>query len=91
MRWQDTDLCIEVTKRGESTPAYQCLCHFMPKVEDTLRAGLPASPDFTLHDNQHGFRVAQLISKMVESERLAEMSSIEIVYSCFLHIVTILE
>jgi hypothetical protein len=49
----------------------------MPKVDETLRAGIPASPDFTLHDNEHGFRVAQLIARLLGDSQTS-MSDVEV-------------
>ena len=76
--WQDTDLWREVSARGAGTKHYIVLSTLMPVVEETLRAGVPSSPSFTLHDNEHGFRVAQLAAKLAGERTLRKLSSTEI-------------
>ncbi|MGN7999477.1 HD domain-containing protein [Sphingomonas sp. 22176] len=49
----------------------------MPVVETVLRSAAPASLDFTLHDDQHGFRVAETGYELI-SEGADGLSAIEL-------------
>lgn len=76
--WQETLLWKEIGGRSPTSRVHTALSVLMPVVQETLRAGLPASPDFTLHDNEHGFRVAQLGAKLVGGEQIKLLSDAEI-------------
>jgi hypothetical protein len=62
--WQRLRLWQTLANRPSAERARLVLQIYMPKVEETLRAGIAASPDFTLHDDKHGYRVAELAAKL---------------------------
>jgi hypothetical protein len=76
--WRETDLWKEIKKRSAATLIQQVLGNYMPAIQSTLSAGGTASPDFTLHDADHGFRVAQMMARLLCSNRLEGLSNLEV-------------
>ncbi len=75
--WKETDLWKDLEKREGVDDVRLCLEIFMPRIQETLRAGLPASPDFTLHDNEHSFRVAQRMFNLLRDDATS-LSDVEV-------------
>lgn len=65
MNWKTSNLAIEIWNRQDATGDQTLLSVVMPDIEKILASGAPASLDFTLHDSEHGFRVAQMSAKLV--------------------------
>lgn len=66
----------------------QTLLIAMPKIELILSKGATAPLDFTLHDQDHGFRVAQTMHDLLSAEMVEKMGSIELallLLSAYLH------
>ncbi len=69
--WQ----ALKVRSTGEKTRLTLEFC--MPKIEETLRSGTPGSPSFTLHDNEHSFRVAEMMVQLLGGD-VSFLSDIEL-------------
>lgn len=60
----------------------------MRRIEVVLAKGGTALPDFTLHDNEHGFRVAESMRKLLPPDLYASIGTFEIallLLSAYLH------
>jgi len=80
MNWSETDLFL--TLRGRNTTVsdavQRSLNECLPEIETILRAGGTSPTRFTLHDSDHSFRVAQMMTSLAGKEFLASCSEIEI-------------
>ena len=88
--WTDTALWQELSHR-EGEPA-SSLCKvvsdILPDVETILSAGGTTETDFTLHDSEHAFRVAERMAALLGPTLLAEVSShdlAQLLLSAYLH------
>ena len=87
--WKDTRLWKQLTgSSSPECPSVQALLHqWMPDIERVLNAG--TSPlDFTLHDKEHSFRVAEWMAKIVPEDVLPKLSAYELallLLSAYLH------
>lgn len=64
------------------------LIRFMPDIQGVLDSGDTSPTDFTLHDSQHGFRVASRMVTLIAPEVLTALSSYELgllIFSAYLH------
>jgi hypothetical protein len=50
----------------------------MPVVETVLRSGIPNSPHFTLHDSEHGYRVAGRMFELLGEDGVSRLSDVEV-------------
>jgi len=79
-RWETTRLwtCLEGTSTSEAEAVRTTLKQCMPGIEAVLSKGGTAPTDFTLHDADHSFRVAQRMADIVPSDVLTKLSAYEI-------------
>jgi hypothetical protein len=87
--WASTKLWKLVKERVDSDhPVHRTIVACMPKIEALLRKASTAPNNFTLHDDEHGFRVAQRMDDLVPSDVMGRMSPLEIallILSAYLH------
>jgi hypothetical protein len=91
--WQQTALWLALDERAEKKlGAAEELVHrlrnIMPDVETVLAKGGTSTADFTLHDEEHGYRVAQWMAKLLGNDQMAALSSAELallLLSAYLH------
>jgi hypothetical protein len=87
--WEQTHLWNSVVGRGNAvTDAMGRVRLFMKDAENVLAKGETAPADFTLHDEEHGYRVAQRMAEMIGEARLREFSATELILllaSAYLH------
>ncbi len=92
--WPSSRLFQELLRRagedvtGEFSRADLVLRTYLPPVQLVLRAGGSTPLDFTLHDDQHAFRVAERIVDILPPDVLARLSSYELallLFASFLH------
>ena len=92
--WEQTQLWREITRRAsdssESTVIQANLAHpnCMARIATILAQGETAPADFTLHDEQHSFRVAERIIEILPENSLNSLSTIELallLLSAYLH------
>lgn len=90
--WKDTKLWgkLENKNTQEGTTIRNVLSNenFLPKIQKILAKGETAISDFTLHDEDHSFRVAELMIKVIPSETLEILSEYELMLlllSAYLH------
>ena len=89
MKWTDTQIWKELEgKQGDVGEAAQTfLKEFMPKIEGVLTSGATSPKDFTLHDAEHSFRVAERMAD-IAGNILSELSIYELallLLSAYLH------
>lgn len=75
--WRTALIAGEIWGRPHATNEQTVLNVVMPKVETVLKSGAPASMDFTLHDDGHGFRVAEMAAKLI-GETVTRLSALEL-------------
>jgi len=91
--WEQTRIWAEIrnsiSQPSESTSRIATrMPLFMADAEATLARGETAPADFTLHDEMHGFRVAERMADLVGINRLHEFSPTELALllgSAYLH------
>jgi hypothetical protein len=76
MGWKETRLWAEILARANDS-ASRTLQNCLPDIESVLRSGGTAALDFTLHDDQHSFRVAERIFDLI-GDRLPYLSVYEL-------------
>jgi hypothetical protein len=87
--WRDTALWKQLTERGvgcESLRHY--LASWLDDVETLLAKGGTAPLSFTLHDDEHSFRVAERMYDLLPETTLAKLSDLELgllLSSAYLH------
>jgi hypothetical protein len=86
--WTETHLWKQLIRSvSPEHPSIEGLIQqWMPDVERVLNAG--TSPDFTLHDAEHSFRVAEWMAKIVPDDVLPKLSIYELallLLSAYLH------
>ena len=89
-KWNETALWTSLDKRGdkESTSIKALLEIWMPKIETVLARGGTSPTDFTLHDEEHSFRVAQRMAEIIPADVLPQLCSYELallLLSAYLH------
>lgn len=78
--WQETKLWQELQKNGReevedvSTTLKTC----MPKIQTVLASSGTALTDFTLHDSQHAFRVAERMVDIIPNGVITKLSTYEL-------------
>lgn len=95
--WTQTQLWTKL--QNADTAESKNICNvllnenFLPKIQKILAKGETAISDFTLHDEDHSFRVAELMTKVIPSETLEILSEYELMLlllSAYLRICMIL-
>ena len=78
--WENTWLwaAIESSKDAEAQDVRTVLRTWIPKIEAVLKSSGTAPTDFTLHDEQHGFRVAQRMIEIVPADVQERLSIFEL-------------
>lgn len=86
--WQNTTLWSLLMSRQSTEAIRASVQQLMPDIERVLRSGGTAPTDFTLHDADHGFRVAERMVNLVSTNVLERLSTYELVFlllSAYLH------
>lgn len=90
--WNTTKLwnILEKKKTTESEAICTVLKNpsFLPKIQIILSKAETANSDFTLHDQDHSFRVAEMMVKVISPEMIDKLSEYEIMLlllSAYLH------
>jgi hypothetical protein len=87
--WTETELWKLLQRRGEPSSAIQhYLKSWLDEVELLLSKGGTAPLDFTLHDDEHSFRVAERMRKLIPEKTITRLSDFEIgllLKSAYLH------
>jgi hypothetical protein len=88
--WTDTTLwqVLQGKSSAESAHVTATLNGCMPDIQRTLAQGGTAPADFTLHDSQHSFRVAERMASLIPSDVLPNLSAYELallLLSAYLH------
>src|SRR3712207_2817701 len=92
--WKDTVLYREIQNRDrhaqepEAEDLKAILTIAMPTIERILRSANTSPTDFTLHDDQHAFRVAQSMAQLIAPETLSALNAYELallLLSAYLH------
>lgn len=82
--WQNTQLFRELCqpRRLQQQPETESLKAWlllhMGDIESLLRSAATSPTDFTLHNDQHAFRVAELMASIVPQKTLKELTSYEL-------------
>jgi hypothetical protein len=86
--WKQTNLWMELRARSGADQVWLTLENCLPNIETVLRSGGTSAPDFTLHDHDHSYRVAQRMANLLGSAQLADLSNLELallLLSAYLH------
>src|SRR6266446_832144 len=88
-KWQTTVLWEALIKRTRVEDAVRnALSLCMNSIEDVLQKGGTAPLNFTLHDSEHAFRVAQIMAKIIPAKTLGNLSVYQLallLLSAYLH------
>ena len=77
--WKQTALWKELNERRErSAPVRLSLEMCMPEIEAVLKSGGTTPIDFTLHDPDHAYRVAQRMADLLGANGLPKLSDFEL-------------
>lgn len=82
--WADTQLLAELSRRDDEA-AVRCVAAAraaLPTIESVLRSGGTGPLDFTLHDDQHAFRVAEWIAELL-GDQIETVSAYDVALSLF--------
>jgi hypothetical protein len=89
--WESSKLWVHLNGKIKSPRGEQvvsALRNCMPKIERVLKSGGTAPPDFTLHDADHSFRVAERMADLLGDSGLSRLSELEaalLLLSAYLH------
>jgi hypothetical protein len=86
-KWDDTQLFKQLAERPNAKRQIEIAQAYLPDIERVLRSGAPASVDFTLHDDEHSFRVAEQSAVLI-GKGLTQISDIELMlllFACYGH------
>ncbi|MBN8655464.1 MAG: ATP-binding protein [Anaerolineae bacterium] len=88
--WQETKIWRELkdSKKEEAGDVCTTLQTLMPKIQTVLTYAGTSPIDFTLHDAQHSFRVAERMVDLIPKETFIHLSSYELAFlllSAYLH------
>jgi hypothetical protein len=88
-RWKETKLWQFLEQHADKNKS---ACHLqedcMNSIETVLNSGGTSPTDFTLHDGEHGFRVAERMAEIIPNEVLPQLSEHELallLLSAYLH------
>ncbi len=82
--WKLTSLWQELEGResaAESTRNY--VRNWLDEVQVLLAKGGTAPPNFTLHDDEHSFRVAQRMAQLIPTATMQKLSDYEIALTSY--------
>jgi len=88
--WKDTKLWqqLDKTDSPEAAEVRKTLDNCMKDIQGVLQQGGTSRTDFTLHDAQHSFRVAELMTELIPDDVLPELACYELgllLLSAYLH------
>src|SRR4051794_20482310 len=88
--WTDTHLWKQLTSStSPERPSVESLLQqWMPKIEEVLKHAGTSPLDFTLHDSEHSFRVAEWMTRIVPEDVLPQLGLYELallLLSAYLH------
>ncbi len=88
--WHETTLWqhLETMTAPEVDPVRTMLKQAMPEIQAVLAQAGTSPSDFTLHDSNHSFRVAQRMAEIIPPDVLAKLSGYELallLISAYLH------
>ena len=88
--WKETVLWTRLKKcdKSDSPEVRTLLMSWMPQIEKVLASGGTSPTDFTLHDAQHSWRVAQRMAEIMPATTLTELGPYDLAFlllSAFLH------
>lgn len=87
--WQKTTIWQHLESMGEAAEKTRhYVTSWLTQVERLLAKGGTAPLDFTLHDDEHSFRVAQRISQLIPDDTAKHLSDIEwalLLMAAYLH------
>ena len=88
--WNDTTLwkALESHQSDEIDAVRAAVSTMMPGIQTVLNQAGTSPTDFTLHDAQHSFRVAQRMTQLISAETLGGLSPYELallLMSAYLH------
>jgi hypothetical protein len=88
--WEQTYLWDQLNARSghEAQEARRVASSCLPEIERLLHSGGTAPLDFTLHDEEHSFRVAQRMTEIIPQDVLPALSEYELallLLSAYLH------
>jgi hypothetical protein len=87
--WFETQIWKELESRGVAADAQTTSAkRLMPLIETLLQQGDTAPVDFTLHDAQHAFRVAERMVEVMPNgmtQQLANTELLLLLYAAYLH------
>src|SRR5262245_8982975 len=88
--WQTTRLWSLVRDKAaqEGNPAVHAVQTWMPAIETVLKSAGTVPLDFTLHDADHGFRVAERMVQLCPSRTLDKLGAYEcalLLLAAYLH------
>jgi hypothetical protein len=75
--WKDARLWGLLTARADAARVRDLLEGTLPDIEKVLRSSQTAPLDFTLHDDQHSFRVAERACDLLSPDLRARLSPFE--------------
>jgi hypothetical protein len=80
--WQETALWREMERRGDQASAISdAIKPLLGDLDTLLASGATGDLNFTLHDDEHAFRVAERIAELLGNEQLQAISSFDIGFS----------
>jgi hypothetical protein len=86
--WESTRLWVHLNERQSGGHVVSALRNCMPKIERMLKSGGTSPPDFTLHDAEHSFRVAERMADLLGGTGLSALSDLEaalLLLAAYLH------
>ncbi len=87
--WNECRLWNELLTRADgASGSVHLLLEYMPRIQTVLAKGGTSPLDFTLHDEQHGYRVSERAFEIIGSTVLPNLSQYEIalvILSAYLH------
>jgi hypothetical protein len=88
--WQQTRLWQQLSTHdgAEAEAVRASLVRWMPKIQGILAQASTAPTDFTLHDAEHSFRVAEWMAKIIPVDVLEQLCIYELallLFSAYLH------
>jgi HD-GYP domain-containing protein (c-di-GMP phosphodiesterase class II) len=86
--WTETRIYERIIEGADSrlprfSESRRALDNSMGRIQAVLQQGDTAATDFTLHDDQHGFRVAERMVEIIPADVFAELSAYELAHLLF--------
>ena len=90
--WEDTGIWEELKSRRDDSSHSQltcsAVCMSMPAIERVLKSASTSPTDFTLHDEEHAFRVAEWMRRLIPLTTWNALSHYELallLFAAYLH------